>query len=77
MPAAARRLALAAASALETDLVGVDLLPLPGGGWTVLELNGAVDLTSEYSAPGRNAFDDVARMLAPFAPSLALSGAAR
>jgi glutathione synthase/RimK-type ligase-like ATP-grasp enzyme len=48
-PAAARELALAAAAAAEGDLVGVDLLPTPGGGWVVLELNGAVEFTEEYS----------------------------
>ena len=46
-PPAARELALAAAAAAaaEGDLVGVDLLPTPGGGWVVLELNGAVEFT--------------------------------
>lgn len=41
-------LALSAADAAGTELVGVDLLPDGAGGWTVLELNGAVDFTSEY-----------------------------
>ena len=35
----------------------MDLLPLPDGGWTVLELNGAVDFTEAY-APGRDVFAD-------------------
>jgi [lysine-biosynthesis-protein LysW]--L-2-aminoadipate ligase len=48
-PTAARELALAAAAAAECDLVGVDLLPTPDGGWVVLELNGAVEFTEEYS----------------------------
>lgn len=48
-PPAAYELALAAAAAAEADLVGVDLLPTPEGGWVVLELNGAVDFTDEYS----------------------------
>jgi RimK family alpha-L-glutamate ligase len=48
-PPAARELALAAAAATEGDLVGVDLLPTPDGGWVVLELNGAVEFTDEYS----------------------------
>jgi RimK family alpha-L-glutamate ligase len=48
-PPAARELALAAAAAAEVDLVGVDLLPTPEGGWVVLELNGAVEFNDEYS----------------------------
>ena len=48
-PPAARELALAAAAAAEGDLVGVDLLPTPDGRWIVLELNGAVEFTDEYS----------------------------
>jgi len=47
-PADARDLALRAAYAADADLVGVDLLPTATG-WTVVELNGAVDFTSEYS----------------------------
>ena len=47
-PPAALALAVWAAAAAGTELVGVDLLPDGAGGWTVLELNGAVDFTSEY-----------------------------
>lgn len=47
-PAGALTLAVWAAAAAGTDLVGVDLLPDGEGGWTVLELNGAVDFTSDY-----------------------------
>lgn len=48
-PPAALELALRAAAALGgAELLGVDLLPDGAGGWTVLELNGAVDLTREY-----------------------------
>jgi ribosomal protein S6--L-glutamate ligase len=54
-PQAARELALAAAAAAEADLVGVDLLPTPDRGWVVLELNGAVEFTDEYSLD-RNVF---------------------
>jgi glutathione synthase/RimK-type ligase-like ATP-grasp enzyme len=42
-------LAVAAARAAGAALVGVDLLPTPDGGWVVIELNGAVEFTSEYS----------------------------
>jgi len=48
-PAGACELALAAAEAVGGDLVGIDLLPLPGDGWMVLEVNGAVDFTPAYS----------------------------
>jgi RimK family alpha-L-glutamate ligase len=48
-PASACELALAAARAIEADLVGVDLLPTPDGGYVVLELNGAVEFTQEYA----------------------------
>ena len=47
-PPGALALAVWAAAAAGTELVGVDLLPDGEGGWTVLELNGAVDFTSEY-----------------------------
>jgi len=42
-------LAIACASAAGADLVGVDLLTDGEGCYTVLELNGAVDFTHEYS----------------------------
>jgi [lysine-biosynthesis-protein LysW]---L-2-aminoadipate ligase len=61
-PAEARELALAAAAAIGGDLVGVDLLPTANGGWTVLEINGAVDFTSEYSL-GHEIFDEIPRAL--------------
>jgi RimK family alpha-L-glutamate ligase len=51
------RLALEAARTLGASLIGVDLLPLPTGGWTIIELNGAVEFTHEY-APGRDVFAD-------------------
>ena len=56
-PPVARALALAAARAARADLVGVDLLPTPNGGFLVLELNGAVDFRPVYS-PQRNVFCD-------------------
>ena len=46
--AAACDLAVACAAAAGGDLMGVDLLPDGAGGYTVLELNGAVEFTREY-----------------------------
>lgn len=67
-PAGARALAVEAAAAIGGDLVGVDLLPDASGGWTVLELNGAVDFTDEYSLDGANVFAEVVDALAPAQP---------
>jgi hypothetical protein len=50
--AQACELALAAARAAGAALVGVDLVPDGEGGWTVLELNGAVEFTREYQPAG-------------------------
>ena len=61
-PPEACELALAAAAAIGGDLVGVDLLPSAEGEWTVLEINGAVDFTSEYSLDG-DIFDEIPRAL--------------
>ena len=55
--------AVAAAHAVGGDFVGVDLLPSDEG-WVVLELNGAVDFTREYSLEGRDVFHDAALALA-------------
>jgi len=71
----ARALAVEAATAIGGDLVGVDLLPEETGGWTVLELNGAVDFTAEYSLGGANVFAEVADALSPAQP-LEVAGAA-
>jgi [lysine-biosynthesis-protein LysW]---L-2-aminoadipate ligase len=60
--AEARRLAAAAAAAVGADLVGVDLMPLPDGGYTVIELNGAVDFDRSYR-PGGDIYADVADAL--------------
>jgi RimK family alpha-L-glutamate ligase len=64
VPPVAGAFALTAAAAVEADLVGVDLLPLPNGGYTVLEVNGAVDFTSEYSLGGQDVFDAIAEIVA-------------
>jgi [lysine-biosynthesis-protein LysW]---L-2-aminoadipate ligase len=61
-PPAACALAQAAAAAVEADLVGVDVLPLADGGYTVIELNGAVDFDRSY---GENVFARVAGLLVP------------
>jgi ribosomal protein S6--L-glutamate ligase len=47
-------LGIAAAKAIGSDLVGVDLLPMAGG-HVVLELNGAVEFDSAYDLPGSSA----------------------
>ncbi len=50
--ACAVRLALEAAAAVNGSFVGVDLLPDEADGWIVLEVNGAVELTDDYSFAG-------------------------
>jgi RimK family alpha-L-glutamate ligase len=60
-PLEACELALRAAAAVRGDLVGVDLLPTDDG-WAVLELNGAVDFTVDYSLDG-DVFDAAAGAL--------------
>lgn len=62
-PAQACVLAIAAAAAVNGDLVGIDLLPLADGGYTVLEVNGAVDFTPEYSIGDRDVFEAIATRL--------------
>lgn len=57
-PQAAREIAVAAAAAVESDLVGVDLMPTGDDGWVVIELNGAVEFNDEYSLD-RNVFSAV------------------
>jgi [lysine-biosynthesis-protein LysW]---L-2-aminoadipate ligase len=61
-PPLAVALALAAARAARADLVGVDLLPTPNGGFVVLELNGAVDFRPVY-APMRYVFSETVAAL--------------
>ena len=48
-PPDACALALAAARATGASLVGIDLLPDGRGRWTVAEINGAVEFTTEYA----------------------------
>jgi RimK family alpha-L-glutamate ligase len=74
-PREACRLAIAAAAAVRGDLVGVDLLPLANGGYVVLELNGAVDFTSDYSLAGRDVFDEVAGVVGGGATRVDADGA--
>ena len=50
-PPVAIRMALDAARAVDATLVGVDLLPTEDG-WTIVELNGAVEFTGEYRLQG-------------------------
>jgi RimK family alpha-L-glutamate ligase len=61
-PPLAVALALAAARAARADLVGVDLLPTPNGGFLVLELNGAVDFRPVY-APMCDVFSETVAAL--------------
>src|SRR5438876_920214 len=48
-PPRACDLAVAAATALGIDLVGIDLLPIGVGEYVVIELNAAVEFTPEYA----------------------------
>lgn len=74
-PPQACLVALGAAAALGTDLVGVDLLPDGDRGWIVLELNGAVDFSPEYSLGGECVFERVVQTLGgALAEDAALSG---
>jgi glutathione synthase/RimK-type ligase-like ATP-grasp enzyme len=62
-PPEACRLAIRAARAAGSALVGVDLVPDVHGDWTVIELNGAVEFNHEY-LPDGDVFADVAVELA-------------
>jgi glutathione synthase/RimK-type ligase-like ATP-grasp enzyme len=63
-PADACALALGAAAVLGGDLVGVDLLP-DGAGYTIIELNGAVDFDDpQYSYDGSSVYQKIADVLA-------------
>jgi RimK family alpha-L-glutamate ligase len=63
-PREAVRLAVDTASAFGIDLCGVDLLPDGSGGWVVIELNGAVDLTTDYGLTAGNVFAEIIGSLA-------------
>jgi hypothetical protein len=69
-------LATYAAAAVAGDLVGVDLLPLPNGDHVVLEVNGAVEFTTDYSLAKRDVFEEVAKAVALDATAIDL-GATR
>ena len=58
LTAEARALAVAAAAALDADLIGVDLLPLSDG-YTVIEMNGAVEFDGRYSLAGSSIYDGI------------------
>jgi len=73
-PPETEALAVAAAEALGGDLLGVDLLPTPEGGWTVLEVNGAADFTAAYSL-GEEVFTAARRALTERAALLAAARA--
>jgi RimK family alpha-L-glutamate ligase len=77
-PPVAAELALAAAQAAGLDLVGVDLLPTGPGGYSIIELNGAVDFRPVYSFTGRSAHADAMASLAgQHEPLLAAATAVR
>ena len=65
-PVEASELAIAAARAIDADLVGVDLLPTPEGGYVVLELNGAVEFNEQYALDEGDVF---AKTLAAVLPA--------
>jgi len=76
-PPVALALASAAAKASGLDLVGVDLLPTGPGGFSIVELNGAVDFRPAYAAPGRDIYDDAIVALSGCPrPSVAVTSAA-
>jgi [lysine-biosynthesis-protein LysW]--L-2-aminoadipate ligase len=61
--------AVEAAAAIGGGFVGVDLLPTRYG-YVVVELNGCVDFTHEYSFPGEDVFGEVARALTAPVPAI-------
>jgi len=75
-PPQARSLAIAAASAVAGDLIGVDLFPLDSGRYAVLELNGAVEFDERYSLPGGDVYIGRAQALGLAARRLEAVGTA-
>ena len=57
---AATKLAVAAASSVGADFVGVDLIPSSEGGYVIIEMNGAVEFDNGYSLSERGVHLDVA-----------------
>jgi RimK family alpha-L-glutamate ligase len=62
-PDTALELARTAVAAISGDLVGVDLMPLGGDRFVVLELNGAVEFDDAYSFEGANVHQAAASAL--------------
>jgi glutathione synthase/RimK-type ligase-like ATP-grasp enzyme len=54
-----RSLAVAACAAVGTDLAGIDVIH-GADGYTVIEVNGAVDFDERYALPGTSIFREVA-----------------
>jgi [lysine-biosynthesis-protein LysW]--L-2-aminoadipate ligase len=67
-PPVAADLALATAKASGLDLVGVDLLPTGPGGFSVLELNGAVDFRPVYALAAGDVYGYAIAALAGLEP---------
>lgn len=64
------RLAIAAAAAIGGDFVGVDLLPIRDG-YSVIELNGAVEFDDSYDLDGHNVYEQLAEALEVLQPTFA------
>jgi [lysine-biosynthesis-protein LysW]---L-2-aminoadipate ligase len=56
-------LAVAAVEAVGGDFMGADLIPAPGGGHLVLEVNAAAEFDSRYCLDGRDVFAEIAERL--------------
>jgi RimK family alpha-L-glutamate ligase len=72
-PPVASQLALAAAAASGLDLVGVDLLPTGPGGFSAIELNGAVEFRPVYALGTADVYAEaVAALAGDESPELAI-----